>query len=99
MKLLDLATGFVAPPPSVEHVVTVGFLALWLTSNTVERNGVEGKMYYSHYATLDAYRWLFPEDAHGLRKWNTVEKFKADATTALRKRLNECLEELSCTTS
>ena len=99
MKLLNMTAGFVAPPPDVEHVVTVGFLTLWLTRNTKAHNGSEGKMFYAHYATIDCHRWLFPDDEFGQRKWKTVEKYKADAMTALRKRLNECLEELTCTTS
>ena len=94
MQTLNMRGGYVAPPPNVEHVVIVGFLEIWLTRNTKEHNGVEGKMLYSHDATHDAYRWLFPEDDTGQRKWKTVEKFTADAQAALHTNLVKCLKEL-----
>lgn len=94
MHILNMRSGFVEPPTDVEHVVTVGFLELWLTRNTKARNGVEGKLLYPHYATGQAYRWLFPDDDMGQRKWKTVEKFTADAQAALHKNLVRCLKEL-----
>lgn len=94
MQILNMRGGFVEPPSDAEHVVVVGFLELWLTRNTKARNGVEGKLLYPHYATSQAYRWLFPDDDMGQRKWKTVEKFTADAQAALHKNLVKCLKEL-----
>lgn len=94
MHILNMRSGYVEPPTDVKHVVTVGFLELWLTRNTKARNGVEGKLLYPHYATSQAYRWLFPGDDMGQRKWKTVEKFTADAQAALYKNLVKCLKEL-----
>ena len=94
MHTLNMVGRYVAQPPDVEHVIVVGFLELWLTRNTKERNGVAGKMFYPHHATLNAYRWLFPADDMGQRKWKTVEKFTADAQAALHANLVKCLKEL-----
>ncbi len=94
MKILNMQGGYVAPPPDVEHAVIVGFLEIWLTRNTKKHNGIEGKMFYPHHATLNEYRWLFPEDDMGQRKWKTVEKFTADAQVALHTNLVKCLKEL-----
>ena len=94
MHILNMRNGYVEPPPDAEHGVVVGFLELWLTRNTKARNGVEGKLLYPHYATSQAYRWLFPADDMGQRKWKTVEKFTADAQAALHKNLVKCLKEL-----
>ena len=94
MQTLNMRSGYVAPPPDVEHVVIVGFLEIWLTRNTKKHNGREGKLFYPHLATFDAYRWLFPADDTGQRKWKTVEKFTADAQKTLHANLVKCLKEL-----
>ena len=94
MQTLNMQGWYDVPPPDVAHVVVVGFLELWLTCNTRKRNGVEGALLYPHHATLRAYRWLFPADDMGQRKWKTVEKFTADAQKALHANLVKCLKEL-----
>jgi hypothetical protein len=94
MQILNMQSGYVPPPPDVEHVVVVGFLELWLTRNMKRRNGLKGKLFYPHQGTISAYRWLFPIDNMGQRKWTTIDKFTSDAQEALHANLVKRLKEL-----
>lgn len=86
--------GYVAPPPDVAEVVQVGFFSLWLTRNTLEHNGVDGKMLYVHHHSLWIARWLFGwESFLDEKKWKSVANFKRDADKAFLFKVNEYLGE------
>jgi hypothetical protein len=87
--------GYVTPPPEVVEAVQVGFFSLWLTRNTVEFHGVEGKMLYVHHHSLWVARWLFGwESFLDEKKWKTVDKFKQEADKAFAAKVNQYLGEL-----
>jgi len=87
--------GYVAPPSDVLAVVPVGFFDIWLTRNTREHNGVEGKLLYIHHHSLWIARWLFDWEKHAdEKKWKSVENFKRDADAAFANKVRDYMEEL-----
>lgn len=79
--------GYVAPPNDVEAEVEVGFFKLWLTRNTLQHNGVEGKRVYIHHQSLALAAALFETPDVYDRKWASVENFKRDADAAFLRKI------------